>query len=122
MKGWRAFSSILFYRNIEKTGKTDYLYYMDTHFKILVSEQCGCCKPLVEKMEKYCREKKDTMEVVELSDVKEIPEDLTGVPYIIIIHNGMYVTSFQGDSPENILRQRIESSLEKHKEIIDRRK
>lgn len=87
-------------------------------FKVIKSESCGCCKPLTEKLEKYSREKGYGLEIIDVSDVEEIPGDLSGLPYITIISDGMYVASFQGDSPEDILRKRIEELLSAHKALI----
>lgn len=88
-------------------------------FKVIKSDTCGCCKPLVEKLGRYCDDNGYQMETVDISGVEDIPSDLSGLPYTIIIRDGMYVTSFQGDSPEDILKKRIEDLLERHKAIID---
>lgn len=87
-------------------------------FKVIMSESCGCCKPLVEKMQRYCADNGYGLQTVDISDVEDIPLDLTGVPYTIVLRDGMFVTSFQGDSPEDILVKRIEYILSKHKELI----
>lgn len=88
-------------------------------FKVIKSDTCGCCKPLVEKLERYCAEKGYGLDTVDIGKVDDIPSDLSGLPYTVIIRDGMYVTSFQGDSPEDILKKRIEELLDKHKRIID---
>lgn len=87
-------------------------------FKVIKSDTCGCCKPLIEKLERYCEETGYGIETVDIDNEKDLPNDLTGIPYVIVLRDGMMVTSFQGDSPEDILRERIEYVLSKHKELI----
>ena len=87
-------------------------------FKIIKSDTCGCCKRLIEKMERYCAETGYGLEIVDIDGIDNMPNDLTGIPYIIVLRDGLFVTSFQGDSPEDILRERIERVLSKHKELI----
>lgn len=103
--------------NLLKTVDSHLNSYM-IQFKIIKSDSCGCCKPLIEKMQRYCDETGCELQIVDISDVEEIPLDLTGIPYTIVLRDGMFVTSFQGDSPEDILRERIEYILSKHKELI----
>lgn len=79
---------------------------------------CKCCDNIKPKLEKIAQERGYNLEFTDVGDVSDLPLDLTGVPYIILEQDGMMVTSFQGDSPEDILRERIEYVLSKHKELI----
>lgn len=88
--------------------------------KTLVGKGCRCCDDIRPKLEKICGERGWKYEVTDLGNIDEIPSDLTGVPYTIIVRDGMYVTSFQGDSPEDILEKRIDTLLNKHTSIINK--
>lgn len=87
--------------------------------KTLIGKGCRCCDDIIPKLGRICGDRGWKFEVTDIGNIDDIPKDLTGVPYTIIIRDGMYVTSFQGDSPEDMLIKRIDNLLNKHVEIID---
>ena len=79
---------------------------------VLSSNDCKCCINIREKYAELQHRYGFEVEYHKLNDNDiEMPSDLTGLPYTIIIKDDIYQGSFQGDSPIEILEKKIEKYL-----------
>lgn len=90
--------------------------------KVLNGRGCKCCDNLKPKLEKIASEKGYGLEFTDVGDVKDLPLDLTGVPYVILEQDGIFIDSWQGDMSEELIQTKIDSSLSQYNRILERKK
>lgn len=94
---------------------------MDISIKVLTGKGCKCCDNLIPKMDETAKENGYNVEYVDVGDVEDLPIDLTGIPYIIVSCDGIYVNSWQGDMSKELLQLKIQQSVEIHnkRKLVD---
>lgn len=90
--------------------------------KVLNGRGCKCCDNLRPKLEKIASEKGYGLEFTDVGDVKDLPLDLTGVPYVILEQDGIFIDSWQGDMCEELIQAKIDASIEHYNRIAERKK
>lgn len=95
---------------------------MEISIKVLTGSGCKCCDNLRPKLEKIASEKGYGLEFTDVGDVKDLPLDLTGVPYVILEQDGIFIDSWQGDMSEELIQAKIDSSLSQYNRILERKK
>ncbi len=88
--------------------------------QVLTGKGCKCCDNLAPKLERICSSRGYGLEFTDVGDIKDLPNDLTGVPYIILSMDGIFVDNFQGDMAEELIQAKIDSSLSEYKRLMDR--
>lgn len=91
---------------------------MEITIDALMGRGCKCCDNLKPKLEKIAQERGYNLEFTDVGDISDLPNDLTGVPYIIISMDGIFVDNFQGDMAEELIQAKIDSSLGTYKRLM----
>ena len=91
---------------------------MKIELKVLTGKGCKCCDNLKPKLDEIAFEHGYNVEYVDVGDVNDLPVDLTGIPYVILNADGMYINSWQGDMSKELLLQKIVKSIEIHNRRI----
>ena len=73
-------------------------------------------------LEKIAQERGYCLEFTDVGDVSDLPLDLTGVPYIILEQDGVFVNNWQGDMCEELIQAKIDASIEHYNRIAERKK
>lgn len=92
---------------------------MEISIKVLTGKGCKCCDNLMPKMNELAEDKGFKVEYVDVGDMNDLPKDLTGIPYVILNCDGLYVNSWQGDMSKELLLKKIERSVEIHNKRIE---
>lgn len=95
---------------------------MEITIKALMGRGCKCCDNLKPKLEKIAQERGYNLEFTDVGDVSDLPLDLTGVPYIILEQDGVFVNNWQGDMCEELIQAKIDASIEHYNRIAERKK
>lgn len=69
-------------------------------------------------MDEIAAEQGYQLEYVDVGDVEDLPADLTGIPYIILNCDGMYINSWQGDMCKELILEKINKSISIHNERL----
>ena len=93
---------------------------MEISIKVLTGSGCKCCDNLEPKIKNVCSRNGYSLEFTDVGNVKDLPLDLTGVPYIIMTVDGRYGNSWQGDMCEELIEAKIDATIDRYKRIKQR--